>query len=145
MKIITICGSTKFKKEHLETIRKLTLEGNVVLSCPFYTQADGLTFSDDEILMLFDLHLKKIDMSDLVFVVNPNNYLGESTTKEIIYAIANNKPVTFLEQITLEQAFNIYDRIGHSLKDFLAMNKHLNKYQKDGSYLKTISLKGENK
>ena len=32
MKIITLCGSTKFEKEYHEINKKLTLEGNIVIS-----------------------------------------------------------------------------------------------------------------
>ena len=31
-KVITLCGSTRFKDEFLETQKRLTLEGNIVIS-----------------------------------------------------------------------------------------------------------------
>ena len=49
--------------------------------------------------MLDDMHKRKIDMADEIFVINVNGYIGESTKSEIEYAIKNNKKVEFLEDI----------------------------------------------
>ena len=46
---------------------------------------------------LNDKHKQKIDMADTIFVVNKDNYIGDSTGKEIRYAISQNKPISFLE------------------------------------------------
>ena len=58
MKIVTICGSFKFQKEMLEIWEKLFLEG----------------------------YLKRIEISDAIFVCNIDGYVGESTKNEIEYA-----------------------------------------------------------
>lgn len=97
-KVITLCGSTKFKEQYIETQKRLTLEGNIVIS-------DGLFghSGDDEVWtegtkdMLDDMHLRKIDMADEVFVINVGGYIGESTKREIAYAKENGKVVRFLE------------------------------------------------
>ena len=47
--------------------------------------------------MLDELHLRKIDLSDRVEVVNPGGYIGESTANEINYALKTGKPVTYME------------------------------------------------
>ena len=49
--------------------------------------------------MLDDMHKRKIDMADEIFVINVNGYIGESTKSEIEYAIKNNKKVNYLEEI----------------------------------------------
>lgn len=49
--------------------------------------------------MLDDMHKRKIDMADSIFVVNVGGYIGESTKSEIEYAKKNNKAVNYLEQI----------------------------------------------
>ena len=41
------------------------------------------------------LHLRKIDLADRVLVVNPGGYIGDSTSREIAYAQATDKPVSF--------------------------------------------------
>ena len=98
-KVITICGSTRFKEEHLREIKRLTLEGNVVLSCPFYNHTDN---SDTELTkehldLLDHLHKQKIDLSDAIFVVNPGKYIGTSTMNEILYASQRGKEIMYLE------------------------------------------------
>ena len=49
--------------------------------------------------MVDDIHLRKIDMSDEIFVVNVGGYIGSSTKKEIEYAISQNKKVNYLEEV----------------------------------------------
>ena len=47
-------------------------------------------------LMLDDIHRQKIDMSDGIFVINEGGYIGESTKREIEYALINDKTVEFM-------------------------------------------------
>jgi hypothetical protein len=96
-KVITLCGSTKFKDEFLKIQKALTLDGNIVISVGLFGHA-----GDDEILdygikrMLDDMHKRKIDMADEIFVINVGGYIGSSTRSEIEYAKATNKPVRYL-------------------------------------------------
>ena len=43
------------------------------------------------------MHKQKIDMSDEIFVINVEGYIGESTRNEIEYAKAKGKKVSYLE------------------------------------------------
>lgn len=99
-KVITLCGSTRFKDEFLQVQKQLTLEGNIVISVGLFGHADG-EFGDvitPEIkLILDDIHKRKIDMSDEIYVINKNGYIGESTKSEIGYAIKTRKRVNYLE------------------------------------------------
>ncbi len=95
MKIITICGSMRFKKEMIEIATKLELDGNLVIQCVYFQEEKKLTSSDLDILG--KIHYKKIEISDAIYVVNVNGYIGESTKKEIDYAHFLNKEVLFLE------------------------------------------------
>lgn len=99
-KIITLCGSTRFKDEFLKVQKQLTLEGNIVISVGFFEHADG-EFENaitPEIKVMFDdMHKRKIDMSDEIYVINKNGYIGESTKSEIEYAIKTGKRVDYLE------------------------------------------------
>ena len=47
--------------------------------------------------MLDGMHRQKIDMSDAIFVINVNGYIGESTKNEIEYAKSKNKEILYLE------------------------------------------------
>lgn len=95
-KVITLCGSSKYKDEFEKVQLDLTLQGNIVLSLPIFSQNDGLVLSDEQLNMLSEMHKQKIDMADEIFVVNPNGYIGNSTKQEIEYAISTNKPVNYL-------------------------------------------------
>lgn len=97
-RVITLCGSTKFKDQFMEVQKKLTLEGNIVISVGCFGHA-GDIFSDEQKLMLDDMHKRKIDMDDEIFVINVGGYIGESTKSEIEYAKKHNKKVNYLDNI----------------------------------------------
>jgi hypothetical protein len=48
--------------------------------------------------MLDDMHLRKIDMADEIFVINVGGYIGSSTRGEIEYARKTGKVVRYLEE-----------------------------------------------
>lgn len=96
-KIITLCGSTRFKDQFIETQKKLTLEGNVVLSlCIFSHSEIGVILSEDTIKMLSDIQNCQIDMCDELFVINVGRYIGDSTREEIEYAVKSGKIIKYL-------------------------------------------------
>lgn len=95
-KIITICGSLKFKNKMMEMAIKLELEGSVVLT-PIYPITDDNVYNKKEIIMLGKMHKEKINLSDAIFVVNVDGYIGESTKSEIEYAKEHNKEIIYLE------------------------------------------------
>ena len=102
--VITLCGSTRFKDAFLREQKRLTLEGNIVISVGLFGHSgdDEVWADDGEIKkMLDDMHRKKIDMSDGIFVINEGGYIGSSTRDEIYYAIKNDKTVEFLEPIDI--------------------------------------------
>ena len=99
-KVITLCGSTKFKEEYLNTQKLLTLEGNIVISVGLFGHSgDNEVWSEGTKAMLDDMHKRKIDMADEIFVINVGGYIGESTRSEIEYAKSTGKGVKFLEQL----------------------------------------------
>ena len=94
-KVVALCGSTKFKNEFIDMLRRLTLEGYVVLLSGVYAHSrDSIT--DKSKLMLDDMHKRKIYMSDEIYVINKNDYIGDSTNSEIEYAKAQGKPVNYM-------------------------------------------------
>jgi hypothetical protein len=104
-KVITLCGSTKFKDEFLKAQKDLSLKGNIVISVGLFGHSgdsevwenmdEGTLTKTKE--MLDDMHKRKIDMSDEIFVINVNGYIGDSTKSEIEYAIETGKKVNYLE------------------------------------------------
>lgn len=104
-KIITLCGSTSFKKEFMEIQKDLTLKGNIVLSVGLFEHSgdnevwenmeEGTLTKTKE--MLDDMHKRRIDLSDEIFVINVGGYIGESTKSEIEYAIKTGKKINYLE------------------------------------------------
>ena len=96
-KVITLCGSTRFKEAFLEAQKRLTLEGNIVISVGLFGHS-----GNEEVWiqgtkeMLDDMHKRKIDMADEIFVINVDGYIGSSTQSEIEYAKATGKTVRYL-------------------------------------------------
>jgi len=97
-KIITLCGSTRFKAAFEEWNVRLTLGGAVVLSIVIPSHAYGLTWSEDEKKTFDAMHLAKIDMSEEIFVLDVGGYIGESTRREIAHAIERGKKVRYLSR-----------------------------------------------
>ena len=103
--MITLCGSTRFKEAFLREQKRLTLEGNIVISVGLFGHAgDSEVWEnmDEGTLtktkqMLDDMHKQKIDMADEVFIINVGGYIGESTASEIEYARKKGKKITYLE------------------------------------------------
>ena len=104
-KVVTLCGSTRFKDAFMEVQKRLTLEGNIVISVGLFGHSgDSEVWEnmDEGTLtatkaMLDDMHKQKIDMADEIFVINVGGYIGESTRSEIEYAETHGKRVNYLE------------------------------------------------
>ena len=107
--VVTLCGSTRFKDEFMQAQKRLTLEGKIVISVGLFGHSgdsevwDGM---DEGTLtktkeMLDDMHKRKIDMADGIYVINVGGYIGSSTRSEIEYALAHGKTVEYLEDAGL--------------------------------------------
>lgn len=97
-KVVTLCGSTRFKDKFFEIQKKLTLEGYIVISVGLFGHSgDDEVWTDGVKEMLDRMHLSKIDMADEIFVINVDGYIGESTKREIAYAKSKGKTVNYLE------------------------------------------------
>ena len=100
-KVITLCGSTRFKDAFLETQKRLTLEGSIVISVGLFGHSgDNEVWIEGTKEMLDDMHRRKIDLSDEIFVINVGGYIGTSTRSEIEYAASTGKIVRYLEPIS---------------------------------------------
>ena len=97
-KVITLCGSTRFKDEFMEAQKRLTLEGNIVISVGMFGHSgDNEVWTEGTKEMLDDMHKRKIDMADEIYVINVGGYVGESTRSEIEYAKKTGKGIGYLE------------------------------------------------
>lgn len=85
MKVVTLCGSLKFKNEMMLTAERMSLEGYCVLT-PVYLVSENINKSEKQLAILKDEHFKRIKLSDAILVMNVNNYIGNSTNLEIEYA-----------------------------------------------------------
>ena len=105
-KVITLCGSTRFKDEFMEAQKCLTLDGNIVISVGLFGHSgdnevwenmdEGTLTRTKE--MLDDMHKRKIDMADEIYMINVGGYIGSSTRSEIEHAEATGKTVRYLEE-----------------------------------------------
>ena len=107
-KIVCFCGSSRFIEQFGIFMWEYEKAGNIALGLhwlpPSYfdelnrpaaddhqAEAEGLAEKMDE------LHLRKIDLADEVFILNVGGYIGESTRNEIEYAKKLGKKIKYLE------------------------------------------------
>ena len=116
MKIITLCGSSRYcdimavcawlleRDEKAITMGLHLLPGwyNPKLT-DHLAEHEGCADEMDE------LHLRKIDISEEIFVVNFDDYIGESTKREIEYAKKHNKKIRWFT----------HDEIGNQVKKII--------------------------
>jgi len=99
--ITVLCGSTRFKNEFNVENARLTLCGHIVISVGVFGRVDmpeanlGETNGSLTKIMLDKLHKRKIDLADLIYVINPGGYIGESTRSEIEYAKLLGLPIDY--------------------------------------------------
>ena len=106
MKIITLCGSLKFKKEMMEIAEKMALLGNCILT-PIYPIIENVERTKEQLAKLKEEHFKRIELSDAILVVNVNNYIGNSTSLEIEYAKKLEKEVIYYTELLRKNQLNI--------------------------------------
>ena len=104
--VVTLCGSTRFKDEFMEAQKRLTLEGKIVISVGHFGHSgdqevwenmdEGTLTKTKE--MLDDMHKRKIDLADSIYVINVGGYIGDSTRSEIEYAEKHDKKIKYLEK-----------------------------------------------
>ena len=111
-KIVCLCGSTRFYEMFQRQNYLETMAGNIVLTVGFYRPSaeseserkryehhgESIGCTPEQKIALDELHKRKIDLADEVFVLNVGGYVGESTRSEIEYATAHNKPIRYLEE-----------------------------------------------
>lgn len=99
MKIITVCGSLKFKDDIMKITEEMALQGNCMLSIVYPTRKDITTYTAKEKEILGNMHKERIKISDAILVVNIDNYIGSSTKSEIEFAKKLNKEIIYYTDI----------------------------------------------
>ena len=101
MKIITICGSLKFQKEMMVVAEEMSLKGECIIT-PVYPILENAEKTAEQLIKLKEAHLKKIELSDAILVMNINNYIGNSTNLEIEYAKKLGKEIIYYTDLVRE-------------------------------------------
>lgn len=104
MKTVTMCGSMKFEKE-MQRIAYLleTKHAFNVLQCVY--NMDNLDISEQERAALANAHIRKIELSDAIYVMDIQGYVGSQTLKEIEFAKSKGKEVIFHSEYGLPFGF----------------------------------------
>ena len=99
-KVVTLCGSTRFREEFLAAQKSLSLAGCIVISVGLFGHSgDDEVWDDGVKQMLDDMHKRKILMADEIYVIDPGGYIGASTRSEIEFAHSRGIPVRYLEEV----------------------------------------------
>ena len=104
-KIVCLCGSTRFYDAFQQANYEFTMEGNIVLSVGFYPHSQTKDYgqkvgcTEEQKIMLGELHKRKIDLADEVYILNVGGYIGDSTRSELEYAEENGKEISYREPI----------------------------------------------
>ena len=100
-KIVTICGSMKFKNDMLILAEELAIKGYCVLTPVFEIKERSIT--KDQLQKMREAHFKRIELSDSILVMNVDGYIGESIKLEIQYAKSLNKKVLYYTDLLKEK------------------------------------------
>ena len=94
---VCLCGSTRFKEKFIEVARDLTLQGYIVtMPMIFVHRGDIVNDLDKE--YLDEVHKAKIADADLIYIINQDGYIGDSTKSEIEWALQLGKKIEYLEK-----------------------------------------------
>jgi hypothetical protein len=101
MKVITLCGSYRFKEEMAEVAEIMTLAGNCVLTPNELTRESKDDYTEEEARMIDMMHKEKIRISDAILVVNVGKYIGKSTKSEIEFAEELGKEILYYTDLNV--------------------------------------------
>lgn len=99
-KLITICGSPKFKEEIEKLNEDLTMQNYIVFTKGIFPDPDNLNIMKEELKQIDLLHKEKILISDAIYVVNKDGYIDDDTKSDIDYAKEHNKEILYLEEVS---------------------------------------------
>ena len=95
---VCLCGSTKFKEKFFEVARGLTLKGYTVTMPMVFVHSGDENINEVQKEYLDEIHKAKIADADLIYIINVNGYIGNSTRDEINWALKLDKKIEYLEE-----------------------------------------------
>lgn len=98
-KIVTLCGSKRFLEDFKSVKLSLISEGYVVLTPEIFDIPEDTVFTDELHKRLDDIHRTKMDIADVILVINPGGYIGNDTKLEIEYAKSKGMKISYLHPI----------------------------------------------
>lgn len=98
-RIVCLTGSTRFKKEYDQANKHFTMKGEIVLTVGWLTHRGTHLVTAAQKVLLDELHLRKIDLADYIFVIDKEGYIGESTRNEITYAETEGKRIAYYSDL----------------------------------------------
>lgn len=102
--IVCLCGSGRFRQEFEDAEFRETLAGKIVLTIGCNTKDIARDIDWQHVKpMLDELHFRKIEMADEVFIINPGHYIGQSTRRELDHAIALGKTIRYWTNEEIER------------------------------------------
>ena len=122
-KVIVLCGSSKFCQ--IMAVCAWVLErdeGAITIGLHLLPEWYSPDLPDSHLAehegvasAMDELHKRKIDLADEIFIVNYKDYIGDSTKNEIMYAQEKGVPVRWFQ----------HDDIGGKVKDIIqaALNR----------------------
>ena len=84
----------RISKRDDESCRKIVLDGYCVLT-PVYPVLENIERTEEQLIKLKEAHFKRIELLDVILVVDINNYIGNSTNLEIDYAKKLGKEIIY--------------------------------------------------
>ena len=97
-RVVCLLGYSRYQSEFHSIARANSVNGDVVLAPHVYTQNDGVVLNKEEQAHLKEVTRKRIEMADLIFVINPNNNIPESVHRDIEYAESLGRQISYLEK-----------------------------------------------
>lgn len=92
-KVITLCGSTRFKEDFIKTQKLLTLDGYIVITVGLFKEdLKSIENSENIKEMLDDMHKRKIDMADEIYVINVEDILVLALNQKLSMLYPLEKP-----------------------------------------------------
>ena len=98
VKVITLCGSLKFKETFMKVAEELEFRGNCVLSVVYPTKMDKDDYTKEEMHLMDKMHKERIKLADAIYVINVDGYIGSSTKKKIEFAKELGKEIIYHEK-----------------------------------------------
>lgn len=96
--IVVMAGSSRFREQYEREAKRLTLEGNLVIPLILYRDRDAIdAFDPKNAKTLRNICDQKVELCDVLFVVNYNGYIGTRTGETIRYAESLGKSVVYME------------------------------------------------